>query len=413
MDAEAPFGTVVAGGTKHALVTAFLAQYNNDRGVSEHPGKPLDDPLSVVTTKGPHQALVTSNLVKLRGTCADGQAVDEPLHTVSAGGSHFAEVRAFLLKYYGNEEEGHDPNGPLGTVTTRDRFGLVIVTVEGEEWAIIDIGMRMLTKREQFNAQGFPFWSRNYRMNLWRDPIILPVDGHEFATAKIDPAKSAEPHSSSSSTRGPSELAAVHALIDLGRQVLQLSSPKSCASDAPSAGESVCVPLPIEIVSAAQTLAPSNGDGASEPIHFERPSASASTPAMLGGSSVGEFGDATTRPADDAVRVTVTEIADTKSITSPVGPSSRTSASTLIILSCFVVDAIASSTLAPTQTGNSFVELEVRHHYIIDRDAEGRRITETAQQAKCGNSVCPPLARALVAANAVSAIVEDPESEAA
>jgi hypothetical protein len=32
----------------------------------------------------------------------------------------------------------------------------VIVTVEGEEYAIVDIGMRMLTKREQFNAQGFP-----------------------------------------------------------------------------------------------------------------------------------------------------------------------------------------------------------------------------------------------------------------
>jgi DNA (cytosine-5)-methyltransferase 1 len=188
MDAEKPLGTVVAGGAKHALVSAFLqkftqngngsdpadplhtvmagaprhavvcahlAQYNNDRGVSEHAGHPVDRPLSTISTKGPHQALVTSNLVKLRGTCADGQAVDEPLHTVSAGGSHFAEVRAFLLKYYGADQ---DPrlDEPLHTVTSRDRFGLVIVTVEGEEYAIIDIGMRMLTKREQFNAQGFP-----------------------------------------------------------------------------------------------------------------------------------------------------------------------------------------------------------------------------------------------------------------
>jgi DNA (cytosine-5)-methyltransferase 1 len=30
--------------------------------------------------------------------------------------------------------------------------------------------------------------------------------------------------------------------------------------------------------------------------------------------------------------------------------------------------------------------------YIIDRDAEGRPITKTAQVAKCGNSVCPPIA---------------------
>jgi DNA (cytosine-5)-methyltransferase 1 len=155
MDAELPLGTVVAGGAKHALVTAFLAQYNNHRARDEHAGHAADKPVSTITTTGGHQALVTSNLVKLRGTCADGQAVDEPLHTVSAGGSHFAEVRAFLLKYYGADQ---DPrlDEPLHTVTSRDRFGLVIVTIEGEDYAIVDIGMRMLTKREQFNAQGFP-----------------------------------------------------------------------------------------------------------------------------------------------------------------------------------------------------------------------------------------------------------------
>lgn len=37
--------------------------------------------------------------------------------------------------------------------------------------------------------------------------------------------------------------------------------------------------------------------------------------------------------------------------------------------------------------------------YIIDRDAHGARFTKTTQVAKCGNSVCPPLAAALVRAN--------------
>ena len=37
--------------------------------------------------------------------------------------------------------------------------------------------------------------------------------------------------------------------------------------------------------------------------------------------------------------------------------------------------------------------------YVIEHDAEGRAITKTAQVAKCGNSVCPPLAEALVRAN--------------
>jgi DNA (cytosine-5)-methyltransferase 1 len=43
---------------------------------------------------------------------------------------------------------------PIGTVTARDRFGLV--TVNGEEYAIADIGLRMLAPSELFKAQGFP-----------------------------------------------------------------------------------------------------------------------------------------------------------------------------------------------------------------------------------------------------------------
>ncbi len=37
--------------------------------------------------------------------------------------------------------------------------------------------------------------------------------------------------------------------------------------------------------------------------------------------------------------------------------------------------------------------------YVIDKGAAGEPITKTAQVRMCGNSVCPPLARAIVAAN--------------
>jgi DNA (cytosine-5)-methyltransferase 1 len=72
--------------------------------------------------------------------------------TVTASGTHIGEVRAFLLKYYGSDQ---DPrmDEPLHTVTTKDRFGLV--TVRGEQYRIVDIGMRMLSPRELFLAQGF------------------------------------------------------------------------------------------------------------------------------------------------------------------------------------------------------------------------------------------------------------------
>ncbi len=97
--------------------------------------------------------MVTSHLVKLRGTCRDGQAVTVPLPTVTAGGWHLGEVRAFLVKYHGTAT-GQAVGEPLHSVTGRDRFGLV--TVAGEAYAIADIGMRMLSPRELYRAQGFP-----------------------------------------------------------------------------------------------------------------------------------------------------------------------------------------------------------------------------------------------------------------
>lgn len=144
-----PLGTIVSG-QKHALVAAFLAKhYGGPRGGY---ATGLDAPISTITAVD-HHALVTSHIVKLRGDNT-GHATDEPLHTISAQGNHLGEVRAFLIKYYGNEREGVDLHDPMHTVTARDRFGLV--TVAGQDYAIADIGMRMLQPRELFDAQGFP-----------------------------------------------------------------------------------------------------------------------------------------------------------------------------------------------------------------------------------------------------------------
>lgn len=160
-----PLGTIVAGGGKHALVSAFLAKHFG--GNYTGPGAGMDAPAHTVTTTD-HHALVTSNLVKLRGTCRDGQRTDEPMPTVTAGGQHVGEVRAFLMKYYGNEKGGVGLTDPLGTVTTNDRFGLV--TVDGTDYEIVDIGMRMLQPHELYAAQGFPSWyiiDQDYRGNKY------------------------------------------------------------------------------------------------------------------------------------------------------------------------------------------------------------------------------------------------------
>lgn len=151
MSPDEPLRTICAQtkGGHHALVSAFLAKHYGDQG--QRPGSELSEPVSTITAAD-HNSLVTSHIAKLRGTNV-GHGTAEPLQTISAGGTHFAEVRAFLVKYYGTDQ---DPQmrEPLHTVTARDRFGLV--TVAGVEYAITDIGMRMLAPRELYRAQGFP-----------------------------------------------------------------------------------------------------------------------------------------------------------------------------------------------------------------------------------------------------------------
>ncbi|MFP2768091.1 DNA cytosine methyltransferase [Oceanisphaera sp. KMM 10153] len=148
---DVPMGTVTAGGGgKSQLVAAFLAKHYG--GNYTGPGASLEAPAPTVTTVD-HNALVTSHLVKLRGTCQHGQPVTEPMPTVTAGGLHVGEVRAFLLKYYGTNI-GQPVDDPLQTITTKHRFGLV--TIQGQDYQIVDIGMRMLEPHELFAAQGFP-----------------------------------------------------------------------------------------------------------------------------------------------------------------------------------------------------------------------------------------------------------------
>lgn len=145
-----PIGTVVAGGNKFGLVSAFLAKHYD--GGYTGSGADLSAALPTVTTKD-HNALVTSHLIKLRGTCQHVQAVTSPMPTITAGGLHVGEVRAFLLKYYG-ASTGQACDEPLHTITSKHCFGLV--TVHGQDYQIVDIGMRMLEPHELFAAQGFP-----------------------------------------------------------------------------------------------------------------------------------------------------------------------------------------------------------------------------------------------------------------
>lgn len=143
--------TTVTGENRHALVAAFLAQFNTNPNGSVNAGHPASAPLSTIASRGPHQGLVTGHLTQFRGSNNGKGDPNEPMPTLTAQGNHIAEVRAFLTAYFGNERDGQPLTDPMRTVTSKQRFGLV--TVEGVEYQIVDIGMRMLSPRELLRAQ--------------------------------------------------------------------------------------------------------------------------------------------------------------------------------------------------------------------------------------------------------------------
>ena len=139
----------VDGSNRYGLVTSFLHKYYD--GGYKGAGESMEKPLPTVTSWD-HNSVVTANLIQMNNHC-DGRDVRDPIPTITAGDGHFGEVRAFLIKYYG-QGTGQDIKEPLDTVTARDRFGLV--TINGTDYQIVDIGLRMLEPRELYGCQGFP-----------------------------------------------------------------------------------------------------------------------------------------------------------------------------------------------------------------------------------------------------------------
>lgn len=139
----------VDSSNRYGLVTSFLHKYYD--GGYKGAGDSIENPLPTVTSWD-HNSVVTANLIQMNNHC-DGKDIRQPLPTITAGDGHFGEVRAFLIKYYG-QGTGQNLKEPLDTVPTHDRFGLV--TIEGVDYQIIDIGLRMLEPSELYGCQGFP-----------------------------------------------------------------------------------------------------------------------------------------------------------------------------------------------------------------------------------------------------------------
>jgi DNA (cytosine-5)-methyltransferase 1 len=149
VNAPRPFLVPLQGGSAGdpQQVAVWMAKHYG--GVVGHG---VDRPLGTITAQD-HHSLVACHLTKFYGT-STGAEMAAPTPTVTGQGQHIGLVAAFLTAYYG-QGVGQSLADPMRTVVSKDRFGLVTVLVDGETYAMTDIGMRMLTPRELARAQGF------------------------------------------------------------------------------------------------------------------------------------------------------------------------------------------------------------------------------------------------------------------
>ena len=147
-----PINTVDAS-NRYALTAANLVEYYGNA----QDGLDLAEPMRTVTSKD-REGIVASHLIKFKGQDL-GQSPRDPLQTITASAGEFAECRTSLVKA-DCRDLGHWPeirallNRYCGYNLADDE--ILLLWINGEARYIRDIGLRMLTPRELYNAMGFP-----------------------------------------------------------------------------------------------------------------------------------------------------------------------------------------------------------------------------------------------------------------
>lgn len=156
----APINTVDAS-NRYGLTCANLVEYYTG-------GRPLDvqAPMHTVTSHD-REAVVAAHVVKFKGDNV-GTPPSEHLQTVTASagkeracsGGTFAVCKAYLAKIRSGDDLGHWPeirallNEFCGYTLAEDE--VLLLEISGALYYIADIGLRMLSPRELYNAMGFP-----------------------------------------------------------------------------------------------------------------------------------------------------------------------------------------------------------------------------------------------------------------
>lgn len=162
-----PINTVDAS-NRYGLTCANLVEYYTG-------GRPLDvqDPMHTVTSHD-REAVVAAHVVKFKGDNL-GHGADEPMQTVTTSAGEFAVCKAYLAKMRSGDNLGHWPeirallNEFCGYALAED--DVLLLEIGGALYYIADIGLRMLSPRELYNAMGFPpdyIIDRDYEGNEYK-----------------------------------------------------------------------------------------------------------------------------------------------------------------------------------------------------------------------------------------------------
>lgn len=151
-EAAEPLHTITAK-DREGITMASLAKFYG--GVV---GASVENPVPTVTPVD-HNALQIAHMVKLKGDNLGGPAM-EPVQTITAGGGHHGVVTTRISK----AEPGADlRNWPKIRELLNTYCGyhltdneVILFNIDGAWYFMADIGLRMLTPRELYRANGFP-----------------------------------------------------------------------------------------------------------------------------------------------------------------------------------------------------------------------------------------------------------------
>lgn len=157
--ADKPLATITTTAKQIQVVAASVTKLRGHSDRDKH-GQPADEPLHTISAGGTHHALQTAYMIKYYGNEREGHGIDAPLGTVTTK-DRFALIQVDASAPPVLTED--QMRRAKRVVAFLQEYG-VIPEFDGVQpdffmlgdFIVFDIGMRMLTPRELARAQGFP-----------------------------------------------------------------------------------------------------------------------------------------------------------------------------------------------------------------------------------------------------------------